>query len=172
MSPSAHSILVTQKSDFVDAWRFVNTWLHSLSSLHRKRNLTPVSNVWEAAPWFMFWTPNGLKEFPEVRFVFPFILIGKSTMAFLTGQSWRVLRFWYTCGGAQDKDFGAVSLIASHAGVFRRARISSPPSYKRLVNREQHSFPKLSQSHCTFQILESWPWPQGNDDNYSICMKH
>ena len=36
------------------------------------------------------------------------------------------------------------------------------PPHKRLLNRKQHSFPKLSQSHCTFQILESWPWPQGN----------
>ena len=36
------------------------------------------------------------------------------------------------------------------------------PPHKRLLNREQHSFPTLSQSRCTFQILESWPWPQGN----------
>ena len=33
--------------------------------------------------------------------------------------------------------------------------------HKRLLNREQHSFPKLSQSHCTFQIVETWPWPLG-----------
>ena len=36
------------------------------------------------------------------------------------------------------------------------------PPHKRLLNWVQHFFPKLSQSHCTFQILESWPWPQGN----------
>ena len=36
------------------------------------------------------------------------------------------------------------------------------PPHKRLLNRGQHSFPTLSQSCCTFQILESWPWPQGN----------
>ena len=30
------------------------------------------------------------------------------------------------------------------------------------VNQKQHSFPKLSQSHCAFQILEGWPWLQGN----------
>ena len=36
------------------------------------------------------------------------------------------------------------------------------PPHKRLLNRGQHSFPTLSQSRCTFQILESWPWPQGN----------
>ena len=28
--------------------------------------------------------------------------------------------------------------------------------------RTTFSFPKLSQSRCTFQIPESWPWPQGN----------
>ena len=36
------------------------------------------------------------------------------------------------------------------------------PPHKRLLNRKQHSFPKLSQSHCTFRILEGWPWPHGN----------
>ena len=60
-------------------------------SLHRKRNLTSVSNhgnVWEAAPISLSWAPNGLNELPEVRVSeFLFILIGKSTMAFLLGQS-------------------------------------------------------------------------------------
>ena len=46
--------------------------------------------------------------------------------------------------------------LASHAGVFRGARFSP------LLNWKQHSFPMLSQSHCTFLILESWPWPKGN----------
>ena len=36
------------------------------------------------------------------------------------------------------------------------------PPHKCLLNRRQHSFPTLSQSRCTFQILESWPWLQGN----------
>ena len=39
---------------------------------------------------------------------FPFILIGKWTMSFLTGQSWLVLKSWYTCEG-QNKEFGAAS---------------------------------------------------------------
>ena len=34
--------------------------------------------------------------------------------------------------------------------------------HKQLLNRRQHSFPTPSQSHYTFQILESWPWLQGN----------
>ena len=42
-------------------------------------------------------------ELPEMYFQFPFILIGKSTMAFLTGQSWRILKSWYTGGGGGGK---------------------------------------------------------------------
>ena len=45
-----------------------------------------------------------LDELPEVRFEFPFILIGKRTMAFLTGQSWRVLKSWCT-GGRPEQEF-------------------------------------------------------------------
>ena len=85
MSPSLnllHSILVTQKSDFVNAWRFVRAWLHSSSSLRPRRNLTSFSNVCRAALWFLFWASSGFNEVPEVRFLFPFILIGQSTMAF------------------------------------------------------------------------------------------
>ena len=43
--------------------------------------------------------------------------------------------------------------VASHEGVFWGSSYFVRP-HKRLLNREQHSFPKLSQSHCTFQILE------------------
>ena len=39
-----------------------------------------------------------------MRFEFPFNLIGKSTVVFLTGQSWRVLKFWYT-GGVPQQGF-------------------------------------------------------------------
>ena len=43
-------------------------------------------------------------DFPvlEVRFEFSFILIGKSTMTFSTGQSWRVLKSWYTGDGPEQ----------------------------------------------------------------------
>ena len=62
------------------------------SSLRRRSNLTLVSNVREAVPRSLFWASNGLNELPEVRIEFPVDLIGKSTMAFLTGPSWRVLK--------------------------------------------------------------------------------
>ena len=62
------------------------------SSLRRRSNLTLVSNVREAVPRSLFWASNGLNELPEVRIEFPFDLIGTSTMAFLTGPSWRVLK--------------------------------------------------------------------------------
>ena len=51
----------------------------------------------------LLWTPNGLNELQEERFEFPFILIGKSTMTFLTGQSWHVLKSWYTARGPQQR---------------------------------------------------------------------
>ena len=66
-------------------------------SLRRRRNLTPVSNVREAKS--LLWAPKGLR----LRFEFPFNLIGKSTMTFLTGQSWRVLKSWYTGGGPEQR---------------------------------------------------------------------
>ena len=56
-------------------------------SLHRRRNLTPGSDVCEAAPRSLFCVPSGLNELPEVCFEFPFIVIGKWTKTFLTGQS-------------------------------------------------------------------------------------
>ena len=41
---------------------------------------------------------------------FPFDLYGKSAMAFLTGQSWPLLKSWYTAElKAQNKDFGTGS---------------------------------------------------------------
>ena len=50
-------------------------------------NLSSVSNICEAVPRSLFWAPNRFNELLEVRFKFPFILIGKLIMAFLTGQS-------------------------------------------------------------------------------------
>ena len=51
-------------------------------SLRSRRNLTPFSNVCEVAPRSLFWAPSGLNELPEMRFEFPFNLIGKSIMDF------------------------------------------------------------------------------------------
>ena len=53
----------------------------------------------------LFWTPNGLNQSWELRFEFPFNLIGNSTTAFLTGQSWRVLKSWYTGWGPEQDGF-------------------------------------------------------------------
>ena len=41
-------------------------------SLRRRRNPTPVSNVWEAAPITLLWATDGLNELPEVRFEYLF----------------------------------------------------------------------------------------------------
>ena len=46
--------------------------------------------------------PNGLNDLLEVPFEFSFNLIGKMTIDFSTGQSWLVLKSWYTDGGLQQ----------------------------------------------------------------------
>ena len=71
-------------------------------SLLRRLNLTSASRVRKAAPISLFWAPNGLNELLEVRFQFPFMLIGILAMAFSTGQSWHVLKSWYTSGGPEQ----------------------------------------------------------------------
>ena len=45
---------------------------------------------------------DGLSELPEVNFEFPFTLIGKSTMAFLTDQSRRIPKCWYLGEGPEQ----------------------------------------------------------------------
>ena len=74
-----------------------------LLSLRRRCNLTPVSNVCEAALKSMHRDPTDSTNLPEVRFQFPFNLIRKLTMAFLTGQSWAVVKSWYTGGGPEQR---------------------------------------------------------------------
>ena len=56
-----------------------------INSVCCRRNLTPVSSVCEAAPLSLFCAGHGLNELPEMHCEFPFNLIGKSTMDFLTG---------------------------------------------------------------------------------------
>ena len=51
-----------------------------------------LGNICKAAPIFLFWVPNYWKWFSK----FPSSLITKLTMAFLTGQSWHILKSWYT----------------------------------------------------------------------------
>ena len=55
-----------------------NPW----GNLRRRRNISPVTNICEAAPISVFWVPNGVNELPEMRSKFSSDLIGKLTMAF------------------------------------------------------------------------------------------
>ena len=50
----------------------------------------------------MVWAPNGLNKLPKMHFKFCFIFIGKLKMTFLTGQSWRLLKSWYSAGGPEQ----------------------------------------------------------------------
>ena len=71
-----------------------NPW----GSLRRRRNISPVTNICEAAPISLFWAPNGVNELPEMRFKFSFNLIGKLTMAFFQANHGNVLKSWYRGG--------------------------------------------------------------------------
>ena len=48
--------------------------------------------------------PADSTNYRKCIFEFPFTLIDKSTMGFLTGQSWRALNSWYS-GGGPEKGF-------------------------------------------------------------------
>ena len=60
--------------------------------------LTSVSNALRNSTDNRVLGPQRFNDLPEMRFEFLFTLIGKSTMDFLTGQSRRVLKSWYTAG--------------------------------------------------------------------------
>ena len=60
---------------------------HRLVSLHHRHHITVVSNICKAALTSLLWAPDRLNKLLEVYFEFPVILIGKSTIAFLTSQS-------------------------------------------------------------------------------------
>ena len=57
-----------------------------------------------SAPTSLFLAPNGLNELLEVRFEFPFNLIGKFTMAFFQQANPRAYSNPGTQMGAQSKD--------------------------------------------------------------------
>ena len=81
---------------------FCTTVYPCICSLHGRRNLTLVSNICEAAPMSLFWAHYGLNKLPEMHFIFAFNLIGKSTVAFLTGRSWCIPTSWYTAGSPKQ----------------------------------------------------------------------
>ena len=65
---------------------------YGVPSIRPKRNPTPVSNICEA------------EHFRTQRITanaFRISLTDKSTTRFLTGQSWRALKFWYLGGGPE-----------------------------------------------------------------------
>ena len=71
-----------------DKWACAKPW--------KCPSLTAVSKVCEAAPISLVWANNRFNKLPEMRFEFPSHLIGKLTMACLTGQSLRIFKSWYT----------------------------------------------------------------------------
>ena len=61
----------------------------------RRCYLSLISNLCKAAQTSLFWASDKLNKLLEVGFEIPFNLIGKSTMAVLTGLSWHILKSWY-----------------------------------------------------------------------------
>ena len=82
-----------------------SVWHTLYGSLRPRRSLTSVSNVCEPVPISLFWGSNGFNELPGVRFEFPFNLIGKLTVVFLTGQSSRVLKSSVVHRWSQEQGF-------------------------------------------------------------------
>ena len=66
-------------------------------------NFTLVINVCEATPISLFWAPKGPNKLPEVRFEFPFMLMGLLTMTYLKGLSCRIVKSWYTDGSLEQR---------------------------------------------------------------------
>ena len=92
--------LVTQKDFDIPEKNIFNT----VTCIMHRWNLYPISNVSEAALISLFWAANKLNKLPEMLFKFPFNQqIDKSTMAFLTGQSWCVLKSCCTGGGLEQR---------------------------------------------------------------------
>ena len=60
--------------------------------------------------------PQRTQQITGNEFKFPFNLMGKSTMAFQTRQSWHVLKSGYT-GGAQNNDFSPVLQVDVSRGL-------------------------------------------------------
>ena len=81
--------------------------LHS-KSLCFRCNLASVSKHWHSCILLFAREPRQTQQITGRVFKFPFILIGKLTMAFWTGKSWWVLKFRNT-GGAQNEGFDSVS---------------------------------------------------------------
>ena len=117
-------------------------YLPSFPSLRCRRNLTSVSTFCKAAPVSLFLAHNGLNELSEMHFEFPSILIDKSTMAFLTGQSWRVLKCWYT-GGGPEQGF---------------QRCCADRLNKRLISSSAQATLPHAQPHTQFFSLREWDW--------------
>ena len=80
-----------------------------------------------------------------MRFEFSFKLIGKSTMAFFTGQSRRVLKSW-TQAGAQNKDFAADSQTD-----LTRSLVPPPPEL-RLWHRLCYSLQNIAITELNYSV--------------------
>ena len=113
-----------------------------------------------------------------MRFEFPLNLIGKSTMAFSTGQSWRVCKSWYTAGSPEEGfrrsladglNQSVVSSVAQARSLVEQAfpywRMSTN-TRQRFTAQHIHFSPASHERGCAANILATFVirWRQ-------ICMR-
>ena len=95
-----------------------------------------------------------------MRFEYLFKIIGKSTMGFLTGQSWRVLKPWYTGGGPEQRFFFTNGLNQKFSSV-------GGASYITLSALQSSDFGFAHQKYIPTELLFEWrPLNLACSDNY------
>ena len=106
-------------------WESLFTFMYQQITLRRRRNVTPISNIWKAAPIRLFRVGPQRTQRITVN-EFPFNVIGKSTTAFYQANHGAYSNSG-TQVGKQNKDVGAVSQT-SFTRVVRRV-ISTIPGF-------------------------------------------
>ena len=118
MEPATFRSAVKRSTDWANpAAVSKNPTRFGFHSLNRRHNLTPVSDVCEAAVGSLFWTPTVLTNYRKCVSNFLSIWLGELAMASLTGESWHKLKSWY--GRPRTKNLSAVSQTFL-AGVWLR----------------------------------------------------
>ena len=118
--------------------------------------------------WLILVLPLVFIQFEVMKLLFhAYIFIDFLWLLFLAGRIWPLMRlsiffdlFWNV-----QRFFllrlnnPLMEVLGSYAGVFRGARLS--PSPQTPAQPRTTFLSQTSQSNCTFQIVETWPWPLG-----------
>ena len=91
----------------------------------------------------------GINELPEVRLEFSFILIERSTMAFITNQSWCVIKSWCTGGVPRTR----ISTLS--ADGLNQSLVSSVAQANRVGCRRRRGKFDKHQTYLKYQATAS-----------------